>query len=471
MWSADPEALMATVKCDAEPSDMLKAFRGNRTCLRLQQAVQANMDSVVEAFCGLLFDVIKITPRPTAKLFQQSACMAWPETNLDEARLWGQRLAASVSYCRNKFHGSTSGAKLSPAVYKIGRLLSEIAQQDATMGQKLMAKARKLQREHSSPKLPVKSPSSSSSLQTGKAVVQEPPSKADKVKAAQCAIAKQPEAQQLVVAKPVPKDYKDTPMASSASSVCSLFGFSEKYVASAGVTDVDDGDIIISSQNSSSSSSSNSEEPAATSSIVPFKQYMDSAMKTLVRVFADGSKVAATTRAGPAGFLLARFSEEAEIVTEIPNIIAVMPVMKKPAASNRASKKRAREESEIEAEASDAQADEAEGEPAEDHGDASAQEKEDPSSSSSEEEQEQQELVQPVAKGPPKDLYGMMYYQQPRSAYAVRQKFGSKKQVFQLRHKIMKKEDCLRITIESIAKLNAGMSEEAVKQWATQQCS
>ena len=86
MFGPCPEEFMARIKNNAAPEDLLKILRGNCGSLRLDLAVQPNLDSVVQAFEGLLVDVLAVTCRPTAKLLQGAAMLAF-QCSAEEANL------------------------------------------------------------------------------------------------------------------------------------------------------------------------------------------------------------------------------------------------------------------------------------------------------------------------------------------------------------------------------------------------
>ena len=58
----------------------------------------------------------------------------------------------------------------------------------------------------------------------------------------------------------------------------------------------------------------------------------------------------------------------------------------------------------------------------------------------------------------------MMRY--PTGAYAFRQKFGGKKQIFQIMSRSAKPEDFKNLAERTLAKLNADEDADSVKAWA-----
>ena len=73
-----------------------------------------DLDKVISNFEGFFCDVLKITPRPTQKLFNDAALEAF-RCDAGEALMFGQRMNAAVSFCRLKLKGSTTGERLAPS--------------------------------------------------------------------------------------------------------------------------------------------------------------------------------------------------------------------------------------------------------------------------------------------------------------------------------------------------------------------
>ncbi len=65
--------------------------------------------------------------------------------------------------------------------------------------------------------------------------------------------------------------------------------------------------------------------------------------------------------------------------------------------------------------------------------------------------------------------YNLMWYKEPRNAWAVRRKFLDKKQIFQC--KFQSREEGRQLFEEALDKLNSGMCEDVVKQWVLEQAS
>lgn len=182
-------------------------------------------------------------------------------------------------------------------------------------------------------------------------------------------------------------------------------------------------------------------------------QYVDPLAKALVRV-ADG-KVIATAKMlpGPDGFARGVFpGETEEHCTDMPNLYLLPPVMKKPAAAVR-KKPAALQPAPSEEEAVD------EDLPEDLHTDPGHQEQEDGLSP------EEANLLQSSGRPKPELKYQKMYYK-ASGAWAVRQGFCAKKQLFQIKNSNKTKEELEKIVDAALIKLSEGMLEEAVKTWA-----
>ena len=70
----------------------------------------------------------------------------------------------------------------------------------------------------------------------------------------------------------------------------------------------------------------------------------------------------------------------------------------------------------------------------------------------------------------PQQSYIKMWYKEPRSAWAFRQKLPPKKQLFQLVTKKLNKKAFDKLADTVLKKLNDGLEDPAdVKQWAKEQ--
>ena len=145
------------IKNEASPKDISKCLRANLKGIDSQALANADLDALVKVFKDCILDIIKATGRPTVKLLELAAVEAFEGVDANLGHFFGQRMTAAVTYCRNKLKGSTSGAKLQPAVREVCALLQEQSLQEGcrpTLGQKFLARARQLHRQSSSPNAP-----------------------------------------------------------------------------------------------------------------------------------------------------------------------------------------------------------------------------------------------------------------------------------------------------------------------------
>ena len=492
---------MARVKNDAEPADLMKAIRGNLKDMRLDKAVLANLDQVTAFFEKTLLDILDITARPTSKLLK-GACMLVFDCQAEEAQLWGDRLNAAVQYCRLKIKQATTGTRLPEPVRREGRKLQALRSMEETMGERLIKKARMLQRFPSSPKVEaISGAAQAASTSSGAAArvdqackvptvlpVIKSAAKADKAAKSSASTSTSLIESQSEQATPVQKQH-----ATRHDGIMALFGLSS---ASTGGPLHEDLVCVSSSQGSNHSKISIEEEEQSeheNSKEKPkgvYKQFFDSAALKLVRIYKEGGRIEATMGQGSSGFLLASFAGERPITTQVPNVM-LMPVpevMKKPAKAKpkatpkakgskrkREPSKNADDEAEAWSKNGDHEDEDPEAESDADPDEPEAPEDDDLEAEGKDAEKHDGKAVEPEddEDDAPKAAgeYTTMYYKAPRSSYAIRQKFGDKKQIFQLKHGKMSQAACLKIAVNAVAKLHKGEPEEQVKVWALAKCN
>ena len=105
----------------ASLEDVAKIIRCNLQGLDNAKLAIVDMDCLVAAFSSFLLDLAIKTPRISDKVLQKAAMLALSGVTSSECLLFGQRMAAAMQYCRHKMKSFTSGAKLHPMVFKIGK--------------------------------------------------------------------------------------------------------------------------------------------------------------------------------------------------------------------------------------------------------------------------------------------------------------------------------------------------------------
>ena len=105
----------------------MKVLRANANGLHLDKANQSDLDEVADYFMPLILDLLDKTPRPTTKLLQEAAMLVWHSATAD-AKMWAQRIVATIGHCRQKMKSCITGARLRKAVHRIGKKNSRFCQ-------------------------------------------------------------------------------------------------------------------------------------------------------------------------------------------------------------------------------------------------------------------------------------------------------------------------------------------------------
>ena len=139
-------AIMPKQKSDATAQQIMKLLRGSIEHGPKVESLFAcaDPDELVEMMQEQLSDVLYCTAYPCASLIAQGAMLAWPHFNPKVAEKYSQSFMSCVSYCRVKAKNMSSGAKLTPAVIRIARIVQKISEGPA-VGEKLLKGAKKLQ--------------------------------------------------------------------------------------------------------------------------------------------------------------------------------------------------------------------------------------------------------------------------------------------------------------------------------------
>ena len=105
---------MSRVKNSVDHYAVARVLRSHMRGLDMALCTTPDLDKLVSNFEGVFCDIIKITPRPTQKLFNDAALEAF-RCDAGEALMFGQRMNAAMSFCRIKLKGSTTGERLAPS--------------------------------------------------------------------------------------------------------------------------------------------------------------------------------------------------------------------------------------------------------------------------------------------------------------------------------------------------------------------
>ena len=126
---------MARAKNEASAKEVAKTLRGCMPSgLSRSKLTEVDIEQFIDHHKEVLVDLLKVTMRPTKKVLQKAAAMAWDVCSAAEAEMFASRLVAAFSYCRAKDAQSTSCKKLSPsvaAVVKMRRQLSGLPSPEA----------------------------------------------------------------------------------------------------------------------------------------------------------------------------------------------------------------------------------------------------------------------------------------------------------------------------------------------------
>ena len=117
----------------ASLEDVAKIIRCNLQGLDNSKLSIVDMDCLVASFGPFLLELASKTPRISEKVLQKAAMFALSGVTSSECLLFGQRMAAAMHYCRHKMRSITSGVKLHPTVYKIGKAIAAHAEAEQPM--------------------------------------------------------------------------------------------------------------------------------------------------------------------------------------------------------------------------------------------------------------------------------------------------------------------------------------------------
>lgn len=112
---------MSRVANVASVSDLIKIIRANEVSIEDPLVREINLDKVATGWKAFLLDLAAATPRPPTKLLEQAASKVWPQSTPGLASFFARQVSAVFVHSRGKVNHSTSGAKLNPATFELGR--------------------------------------------------------------------------------------------------------------------------------------------------------------------------------------------------------------------------------------------------------------------------------------------------------------------------------------------------------------
>ena len=110
MAAVDDQEGKDRVKNCATAEQVSKVFRANGLTV-IKTECLLDFEELCEHYEEFLCDLLRLTPRPTAKLIETVAMQSSNKITKDAANLFGQRVASAISHIRQKSKSITSGAR------------------------------------------------------------------------------------------------------------------------------------------------------------------------------------------------------------------------------------------------------------------------------------------------------------------------------------------------------------------------
>lgn len=428
--------MSSRVKNSASAHEVSKVCRKELDWINAADFMVTDLEAVCKQYSSFLCGLLQVTKRPICSVLEEAVSICFPRCPSSDKKAFAERMIAALTYCRRKARNTTSCKRQSEAVRQIIALLPKDTE-GQTLGYSLRKRALERFRSDESCKLVHMKPHGSSSN-------------------------------------------SDPLLDMSPAEISSLWNSSEPPLP---LHDMLSQEVLEVSSSQEVQQEATPQEAATAEPPRKIKlQYLDNGTGRLCRVFSDDSRVWAEMRPGDDGFMMAHFGcDEPPIRTEVP-ILQSKPraaTLKRPAAAVPLS-----------SESDDSDVSDAEKSPRHRDAEAKAAPKSkakpkakskgfrskqvvERSQASAHSQAVGAESVQAggsQAAGGNHAVdrpmtYGMMRY--PTGAHAVRQKFGMKHQLFQIRKET--EADAIAICEAAIKKLHEGVSEPTVKEWAKAQ--
>ncbi len=274
-----------TATCES----LAKALRCNLRGLEDKGYLDTDLDAIACKYEAALRAILSETFRPSVRLLARATKEAFqvPEA---EAKLFGERLCACITHIRTKRRQSTSGKKLAAAVQRLVLVVHELEGRPSSpprlpcrLGESLKRKARELIRKSSAassvsselarrPKVP-----STSEILAGYGVMKPPSSP-------------------IVLGSSSEEEEQGTDSGSTACALAlppCLAGACAR--ASAPASSSGEGPVAAPGQGA----------PGEGAAAEGYKQYLDSGLAALVRLYKNNSLQVASMSPGPNGFAIA----------------------------------------------------------------------------------------------------------------------------------------------------------------------
>ena len=121
----------ARAKNTASLGDVVKCIRSNMNMVDTGVAAEPDLDRVCSSWKEFLLDLARLTQRPSGKQLEQAVQSCFKDLLPGVSNQFQRQVVAAFSHARAKFNQSTSGSKLKPDTFALGKLLraGEAAQQ------------------------------------------------------------------------------------------------------------------------------------------------------------------------------------------------------------------------------------------------------------------------------------------------------------------------------------------------------
>lgn len=464
--------MYARARNTASADELSLVLRGAMGSLDAAKYLQPDLNMVCEHFEQVMAVVLRSTPRPTAGILATAAMKAFG-ASAEDAKSFGQRLAAAYSFCSQKCKSSSSGKKLHPAVFRIGQLLSSIRRGSTS-------------ELHVEQEIPHKEASASWTSCT-------PTSSRSSPSASPCASIRLPSTTAEILNIYCPSRVQPTNLVSlEVSDSEDVLVISSQEDLMETQLEEKEGDQL---EEKEEGQHQEQKEGTSSSKGIKTLQYLDSRIRALVRTQHGQVIQIAKMLPGEGGFAVAQFEGEDKLYhTELPNLLLETTTMeakkeqRKKEQKKMEQKKKRTQKKKPKAKVKKptckkrkasldppAQAEE------------DQQEVEEEEEEVDEEEKDELEMVQSKEPAAPKTVltrrllhkqkppapispkYKLMFYKRT-GAWAVRQCFCACKQIFQLAPTKSTSKEALKALAEAaLLKLHNGEAEEAVKNWAKSQ--
>lgn len=146
----------ARAKNTASLGDVVKCIRSNMNMVDTGVAAEPDLDRVCSSWKDFLLDLARLTQRPSGKQLEQAVQSCFKDLLPGVSNQFQRQVVAAFSHARAKFNQSTSGSKLSPDTFALGKLLraGEAAAQQQSSRQRSRSRSLGRRAPRSSPRSP-----------------------------------------------------------------------------------------------------------------------------------------------------------------------------------------------------------------------------------------------------------------------------------------------------------------------------